>query len=880
MTDIAAGLVAACMLVGLAGCGAAMGGPPDALPKMPIPVDRSRTADERWRAKPAIESRLLSDMETPEGWSHRGAGRMEFTTARAKDGSRALRLTSPTKGDKPGGNNGRPWGEACARFDARSQDWTAWNRLSVWVWPRLPGFKTISLLVKFSSDGVEKLPGSQTRGALHYVILRPDTWNHVVWEIPQLARDKVTAVEFIYRLQGNEPGAAETVCYDFDRLELQKVEVDHWEGWNVAPGRIACCHAGYTVRGPKTAVASGLAATEFSLLGADGKAVVTRPIRTATTPLGEFQVMDFSGDWPPGDYRLRAGDVTTPLFPIAPDVWRDTILRTINHFYCQRCGFAVPGVHDVCHADWQGRRGEQTIAINGGWHDAGDLSQGVINTGEAAYAMFDLADRLRRSDPALAQRLIEEGRWGLDWILKTRFGDGFRTTWATMDFWTDGRRGTSDDVVAEAKDSPMENFIAAMAEARAARSLAKTDPKTADACLAAARDDWQHAVAKTGERPHLELAAYAALASVEVFKATADKACAEAAARYARVIVECQQREATDWRVPMVGFFYTGPDRRGIQHYFHRGHENAPIEALVGLCEALPDHPDWATWYATVVLHSEYLRAIARFTEPYGMFPASVYREGEGDAYAQAQVKQGIDLGSGHYLRRFPVWWDFRGNSGTMLSQAKALSAACRLRGDGSAEALIRRQLEWHLGYNPFGQSLMYGAGYDYAPQYTAMSGDIVGGLPVGIQTLREGDMPYWPTSNCYNYKEIWVHPSSRWLAVLADLAAPGPPPGAGDAGETTLRAAPESDGSARLRITLSTRRGRAIRFALMRTWNLKVAEARCEARRLADGGEAFEWRAEVVNPKAPWVAVILPGGDLAQRLELCDGFPPLPAAP
>ena len=66
--------------------------------------------------------------------------------------------------------------------------------------------------------------------------------------------------------------------------------------------------------------------------------------------------------------------------------------------------------------------------MNGGWHDAGDLSQGLLNTGEATYAMFALADRLRREgrDPALVARLLEEARWGLDWVMKVRFDGGYR----------------------------------------------------------------------------------------------------------------------------------------------------------------------------------------------------------------------------------------------------------------------------------------------------------------------------------------------------------------------------------------------------------------------------------------------------------------------
>ena len=61
----------------------------------------------------------------------------------------------------------------------------------------------------------------------------------------------------------------------------------------------------------------------------------------------------------------------------------------------------------------------------------------------------------------------------------------------------------------------------------------------------------------------------------------------------------------------------------------------------------------------------------------------------------------------------------------------------------------------------------MYGEGYDYSPQYSAMSGDIAGGLPVGIETRAERDIPYLHPSVLFNYKEIWVHPSARWLGLL-----------------------------------------------------------------------------------------------------------------
>ena len=105
-----------------------------------------------------------------------------------------------------------------------------------------------------------------------------------------------------------------------------------------------------------------------------------------------------------------------------------------------RCGFDLPGIHDECHRDWQGTHNRETKIINGGWHDAGDLSQGSFRTGMAIYSMLDIIEQLavRNLDPELEKTVLDEALWGMDWLLKTRFGDGFRMTWSMMRIYTDG----------------------------------------------------------------------------------------------------------------------------------------------------------------------------------------------------------------------------------------------------------------------------------------------------------------------------------------------------------------------------------------------------------------------------------------------------------
>jgi hypothetical protein len=781
------------------------------------------------------------------------------------------------------------YGEASLKRNFAAEDWSQYNRLSFWVYPTLPGFNTIYMLAILSNDGqIQGGPGQPTLGSYNYILLKPNQWNHVVWEIPHLTRNKVTSLDLIYRLQGNEPGAATTVCYDFDQLELQKVDADHYEGWNVAPGRIALSHTGYRPGGSKTAIASDLPSASFKLLEADsGKIVLDKTIRTEGTRLGKYQVMDFTEVREPGTYVLQAGDVKTQPFRIGDDIWDRTIWKAINLFYCQRCGFEVPGIHKVCHADWQLVHGEKKMIINGGWHDAGDLSQGTCNTSLSAYAMLSLAEKLRSDDPKLAERMVEEGRWGLDWILKTSFGDGFRVDFATMDRWTDGILGTQDDMFADAQNNwyPLTPIVhtnvpytTATTEALAARVLKDRDPALAARCLNAARNDWQFAV-ENADAPRLDFASAGALAAVEMFKTTGEQAYADRAVQLADVIVGCQQREAMPWDVPLSGFFYTDTKKGQILHYFHADQSQAPIVALAELCTTFPDHPNWMKWYSAVVLYSEHLKTLAKFTSPYGMLPASIYRLDEYDNdWYRGQVKEGIRLADSYYLRLFPVWdttpQNGRGNNGIILSKAKALSVASRLRNDPTLADLCERQLQWVVGRNPFCQSLICGEGYDYAPQYTAMSGAMVGQMPVGIQTYLDRDVPYWPTSNCYVAKETWVFPPARWLWIMCDLgesaravaqADAQRPPFALDVaqeanapGHVTIRA--QVAGTGRVQMTL-------------RSSNLQVANPTQEVHLEAGKPQTMVWNAAISSAREPWVAVLVPNGDLSARKELVGGL-------
>lgn len=394
----------------------------------PLAANFQDSASYRWLNKKVLASRVLDDMSSLDYWtvftnnpaavvdsrvkadvsrSQTVTAEMALTGERSRNGGQSLRLLTPTKLNVPGPANGRGWGETgvTRRFDG--EDWSAFNRISVWIFPDCAGAYVTALGLALHNDGEVKVPAAFGQEGETNVVLRNHEWNHVVWEIGNVARDKITAIDFAYYMAGNEPEAADTATYYFDRLELQQVDPDYIEGWAVWPGRIAYSHAGYQPGAQKTAIASNLSAGDFQLIDqATGQAVFHKPLQTVKTPLGAFQVMDFSEVQEPGTYRIVADGQTTRPFRIGSDVWRDTILKALNFFYVERCGMAIPGVHGVCHRDWQVVHGDKRIVINGGWHDAGDLTQGMGNTGDIVYAMFSLAERLhtQNADPELYNR--------------------------------------------------------------------------------------------------------------------------------------------------------------------------------------------------------------------------------------------------------------------------------------------------------------------------------------------------------------------------------------------------------------------------------------------------------------------------------------------
>ncbi|MBK8920848.1 MAG: glycoside hydrolase family 9 protein [Saprospirales bacterium] len=143
--------------------------------------------------------------------------------------------------------------------------------------------------------------------------------------------------------------------------------------------------------------------------------------------------LDFSAFSLPGAYYVQAGDIRSPVFRIANDVYDGTADFILKYMRQQRCGYN-PFLRDSCHTrdgfiiyHPDPVRDSMPIDAFGGWHDASDYLQYLPTT---ANAVFQLLFAYRQHPESFGDRfdaaglpgangipdVLDEAKWGLDWM--------------------------------------------------------------------------------------------------------------------------------------------------------------------------------------------------------------------------------------------------------------------------------------------------------------------------------------------------------------------------------------------------------------------------------------------------------------------------------
>ena len=99
------------------------------------------------------------------------------------EGSHSVKLTHPTNLDAwPHPAKGRIYAEPGAMYTVDHEDWSGWNRLSVWVYPVADGMKSITIRLQLYNEGKRKVEktyqAKPPASCLHAFKSKGRVWKH------------------------------------------------------------------------------------------------------------------------------------------------------------------------------------------------------------------------------------------------------------------------------------------------------------------------------------------------------------------------------------------------------------------------------------------------------------------------------------------------------------------------------------------------------------------------------------------------------------------------------------------------------------------------------------------------------------------------------
>ncbi len=143
--------------------------------------------------------------------------------------------------------------------------------------------------------------------------------------------------------------------------------------------------------------------------------------------------LNFSEYQKNGEYYISANGINSPTFKISNDVYDGAADYLLNYMRQQRCGYN-PFLKDSCHTEdgfiVDNPENDSAYAnVIGGWHDASDYLQYLTTSANATYQMLfayqqnpesfgDNYDAAGNKGSNGIPDIVDEAKWGLDWLVK------------------------------------------------------------------------------------------------------------------------------------------------------------------------------------------------------------------------------------------------------------------------------------------------------------------------------------------------------------------------------------------------------------------------------------------------------------------------------
>jgi endoglucanase len=217
-------------------------------------------------------------------------------------------------------------------------------------------------------------------------------------------------------------------------LVLLSCTANHTDSW------IRINQVGYLPNSVKVAVfcsKGNVVVNQFALIDAESGNKVWKSDQPDFTgvygPFASTYRLNFSEFKQTGIFYLKCNSTRSPDFRIDPTVYDGSADFLLKYMRQQRCGFN-PFLKDSCHTHdgftIYGPMPDGTyIDVTGGWHDAADYLQYVATSANATFNMLlayrdypgSFGDHYQANGlPGQNQfaDVLDEARWGLDWLLK------------------------------------------------------------------------------------------------------------------------------------------------------------------------------------------------------------------------------------------------------------------------------------------------------------------------------------------------------------------------------------------------------------------------------------------------------------------------------
>ncbi len=550
--------------------------------------------------------------------------------------------------------------------------------------------------------------------------------------------------------------------------------------------------------GRKRAVveSSGLAQAGRYRVLAGGKVVAQGELQ----PLPDFSAwgagkryfeVDFSALQAPGVYRVEATlggkrVLSAPVHVKDQALFTTIADKTLDYFHRSR------------HTGKGDRRirifeTDRFVDVWGGWKDAGgDTGKYLSHLGYAnffnpqqtsmaawalAYTAHTSADLYRRA--GLLKRAENEAFWGADYLHRILDAEGYFYT-TVFDKWGDekaermvvgyeGEDGKYTRLYRSAYRAGGGMAIAALARASLLAGQSGRRGEFSGATYLAdavkAFDHLQHFNAQyTANGVENIIDDYTALmAAVELFNATQEPRFLGAAQLRADSLMK---RQAADG-----GFISDG----GARPYYHAVEAGLPLLSLGYYLDIETDEARRGRVSDAIRASLRHEVDITqRVSNPYG-YARQRFQLAK-DGKAEGAVLEGFFI---PHSNETGYWW--QGESARLASLSTAMAVAGRKIG-GSMPAdwagYAQSQLDWTLGRNPYGISMLYGFGTRNPPAVPSSAGDMfAGGISNGITGAVGSDTGEGiafgpgPDGEQWRWVEQWL-PHSAWMLLAAVATA------------------------------------------------------------------------------------------------------------